>query len=105
MAYPIELRIIIIDFVSQGNSIQKAHDVFKVGTTTIKRWIKEQNETGKQEIKPRVGTPRKLDPVKLKAYISENPDRFLHEIADVFQCSAVAVFKAFKRYGITRKKN
>jgi predicted DNA-binding protein YlxM (UPF0122 family) len=37
-------------------------------------------------------------------YIHENPDAYLSEIADEFNCSTTAVLKALKKLNITRKK-
>ena len=105
MAYSIKFRKEVMNFIEKEHTVQKAHEVFGVGTTTIKEWKRQQRETGKQEIKIRKRKPKKLDPVKLKAYISENPDSYLREIADEFKCCKSAVFKAFNRLGITRKKN
>ena len=47
---------------------------------------------------------RKIDPVELIAYSKKNPDSYLSEAAEVFNCSAVAIHKARKRLNITRKK-
>jgi len=105
MAYSIKFREEVIKFIDKGHTVQQAHEVFNIGTTTIKEWKRQQKETGKQEIKIRNRKPTKLDPVKLRAYVSENPDSYLREIAEVFNCNESAVRKAFKRLGITRKKN
>jgi len=53
----------------------------------------------------RRGGIRKLTRVELAAYFEKNPDSYLSEAADVFNCSTNAIFKARKRLGITRKKN
>jgi transposase len=47
---------------------------------------------------------KKLDPIKLREYVSDHPDAYLQEIADVFGCVESAVRKALKRLKITRKK-
>jgi transposase len=94
-----------MNYIGKGNSVRKASELFGVGTTTIKEWKRLKKETGKMEIKVRKREPKKLDPVQLKTYISEKPDSYLREIADVFKCNESAVRRAFKRLGITRKKN
>ena len=104
MSYSIKFREEVMNFIKAGHTIQKAHELFGVGTTTIKEWKRQQRETGKQEIKIRKRNPKKLDPVQLKTYVSEKPDSYMREIADEFKCSKSAVFKAFKRLDITRKK-
>ena len=105
MAYSIKFREEVMKYIDKGHTDQKAHEVFGIGTTTIKEWKKQQKETGQQSIKTRKRNPKKLNPVQLKAYVSENPDSYLREIAVVFDCNESAVRKAFKRLGITRKKN
>jgi len=47
---------------------------------------------------------QKVDSVKLHAYYEEHPDSYLEAAAKVFGCSTIAIFKARKRLGITRKK-
>jgi len=56
------------------------------------------------EKRPLKRSHKKIDPVKLKAYLVEHPDSFLREIADHFDCTDVAVHLAMKRLKITRKK-
>ena len=47
---------------------------------------------------------KKIDPEKLRLYVKNNPDAYLREIADVFQCCPTAIRKALQRLQITRKK-
>ena len=105
MAYDVKFREKVLNYIAKGNSIEKAHEVFEVGTTTIKEWKKLKKETGKLEKRPLDRKPSKICPDQLKAYISENPDSYLSEIAEIFNCTPEAVFYALKRLKITRKKN
>ena len=105
MAYETKFREKVLKYISKGHSVREAHEVFEVGTTTIKEWKKLQKQTGSLEKRPLKRSHKKIDPVKLKAYLAEHPDSFLREIAEHFKCTEVAVFLAFKRLGITRKKN
>ena len=105
MAYDVKLREKVLNYLSKGNSIQKAHEVFDVGTTTIKRWKKLKAETGKLENRPLNRKPRKLDSDLLKAYVKSNPDSYQEEIAKEFNCTQSAVSYALKRLKLTRKKN
>ena len=41
----------------------------------------------------------------LEEYIKENTDAYLKEIAEEFNCTKMAVSKALKRNGVTRKKD
>jgi len=105
MSYSRKFREEVLKYHEQGNTIQKCHEIFGVGTTTIKEWKRLKKQTGSLEVKQRIYTPTKLDPERLTAYVSENPDKYLREIAEVFNCNESAVRKAFKRLGISRKKN
>ena len=105
MAYDTKYREKVLEYIDKGNSIEKAHEVFGVGTTTIKEWKRLRKETGKLEKRPLKRTHKKIDPDQLKAYITEHPDSYMREIAEVFNCSVNAIFLAFKRLKITRKKN
>ena len=92
-------------FMAKGHTIAEASEVFEVGTATIKEWRKLQKETGSLAKRPLKRTPKKIDPKKLNAYIEEHPDAYLREIAEVFDCSITAVFKALKKLNFTLKKN
>ena len=105
MAYSVDLREKVMNSIDRGNSIRKTSEIFGVGTTTIKEWKKLRTETGALEKRPLDRKPPKLCPDRLAAYITEHPDSFLEEIAEVFGCTAQAVFYALRRNGITRKKN
>lgn len=48
---------------------------------------------------------KKIDLEKLKAYVAEHPDDTQEEVSIVFGCCPQAVSKAYKRLGITRKKD
>ena len=105
MAYEAKFRERVLGYIAKGHSVREAHEVFEVGTTTIKEWQKLQRETGKLENRPLNRKPTKICPNRLKAYIFENPDSYMTTIADVFNCTPEAVFYALKREKITRKKN
>ena len=105
MAYDRKFREKVIDFIVNGNSIQKAHEVFGVGTTTIKEWKKLQAETGSLENRELNRQASKLRSDLLEAYVTEKPDSYQDEIAKEFNCTQSAVSYALKRLKLRRKKN
>jgi transposase len=105
MSYDKKLRERALEYWAAGHTKAETAAVFKVGTSTLQTWKSQLNETGTLEPKKRRETWRKIDPEKLKAYLEEHPDAYLKEIAQVFECSDVAVLKAMRRLNITRKKN
>jgi len=105
MAYDIKFREKVMRYIDNGHTIQEAHEVFGVGTTTIKEWKKLKKETGKLDKRPAANNALKICPDQLKAYVEANPDSYQSEIADVFKCTQPAIFYALQRLQMKRKKN
>ena len=104
MAYSIDLRSRVIDFIGEGNTQEKASVIFKVGTSTITRWLALKSETGSLEKRPLNRTAHKFESEKLNAYVEENSDALLKDIAEHFGGSITGAFHALKREKITLKK-
>jgi Transposase and inactivated derivatives len=104
MAYSIDLRKKVIEYLASGHSQREAREVFNISLAAINRWHQLYIQTGKLEDKKPCRSFKKLDPVKLQAYVQEHPDAYLKEIGEVFGCTGSSVRKAFRRLGITRKK-
>jgi transposase len=94
----------VMEFMQKGHSIKETHEIFGIGTTTIKGWKKLLKETGSLEKRPLNRSHKKIDPDQLRNYVAEKPDSYLSEIAAVFNCTETAVFYALKCLKITRKK-
>ena len=103
MAYSIDLRKKVVEY-RKAHTYEQTHEIFGVSITTIIDWETLLKETGSLEKRPLVRGHKKIDPVKLAAYILEFPDAYLQEIADHFGCTATAVFYALKKQKITLKK-
>ena len=88
----------------QGHTINQTCKTFKIGSTTLKTWVRKYNETGEIKDKPLNRTYKKIDPARLEAYMVKHPDAYLDEIAREFKCWPNAVIKALKKLNITRKK-
>ena len=104
MAYSVDLRERVIAYLKEGNTQERASVVYKVGTSTIKRWLALVSETGSLEKRPLERTARKYDSEKLKAYVEENPNALLKDIAAHFGGSVSGADSALKREKITYKK-
>ena len=104
MAYSVDLRERVINFVNAGHSQEEASLIFDVGTTTIKRWKPLLSETGGLEKKPLNRAASVFESGKLNAYIEENPDALLKDIAGHFNGSISGAFYALEREKITYKK-
>jgi len=104
MAYSKDLRQKVNEYLDAGHTQREARVVFGISFAAINRWRK-MYRAGDLSDKPVVRSFRKLDPQELQAYVTEHPDAYLAEIGRAFSCSDVAVLKALRRLGITRKKN
>jgi len=104
MAYSIDLRSRVIDFINRGNTQEKASIIFNVGTSTITRWRALLSETGNLEKRPLNRSAPKFESEKLRAYIEENPDALLKDVAEHFGGSITGAFYALEREKITLKK-
>lgn len=105
MAYSEDLRKKVIEYLAKGHSQREAHRVFGISLWAVNKWHQKYQKTGELKDNPPRRNFKKLDPEKLKAYVNEHPDAYLKEIGEAFCCSDTAVLKAFRRLGITRKKN
>ena len=104
MAYSIDLRKKVIEYLEDGNSQRQAAKVFNINLTTVNEWSQKYHKTGNLQDKKPKRNFKKIDPEKLKLFVEKYPDAYLSEIALEFNCSAYAASKALKRLNITRKK-
>jgi transposase len=104
MAYEKKFRQRVLEYMEAGHTQQATAEIFGIGTATIKAW-KKRVQTGEGlNVRIRRRNPKKIDPDKLRAYVSANPDAYISEIASEFACARSAVQKALNKLGITRKK-
>ena len=104
MAHSVDLRKRVIDFVKEGNTQEEASKIFKVGTSSIERWLALISETGSLEKRPLNRTAPKFESEKLHSYIEENPDALLKDVAEHFGGSTTGAFYALEREKLTLKK-
>jgi transposase len=104
MAYSIDLRSRVIDYIKAGHTQEETSILFKVGTSTIKRWLSLLSETGSLEKRPLNRTARLYDSEKLNAYIKENANARLKDVAEHFGGSSTGAYYALARNKITYKK-
>jgi transposase len=104
MAYSVDLRERVIAYLKEGHTQEETRIIFKVGTTTIKNWLSLLSETGNLEKRPVDRTPRIFETEKLNAYIEENPNALLKDVAEKFNGSITGAFYALEREKITFKK-
>ena len=98
MAYSLDLRKRIINYVENGGSPSKAAEVFQVGRASIYRWLERIEPI---EVKRR---NRKLDWQALEQDVQINPEARLIDRAKQFGVRPSAISYGLKKMKITRKK-
>jgi transposase len=84
--------------------LKQAHNEFGVSISTIRDWETLAAENGGLAKKELTRNPRIYKSEELQAFIAENPDAFLKEIAEHFGGSVSGAFDALQREKITYKK-
>ncbi|MDR0306946.1 MAG: IS630 transposase-related protein [Chitinispirillales bacterium] len=111
MAYDQTFRTKIVEHFLAGVTKEELSALFNVSPSAIKKWAASYRATGttgggyrlsaQARAKARVAAvnkPKKVDPGKLAAYMSEHPNALLKEIAQEFSCSIESARKALLRY-------
>ena len=104
MAYSVDLREIVMEYIMRGNSLRKAREIFKVSLNTIQGWKRLKNETGSLQKRSKKAVCRVYNPEKLENYIKDNPRAYLKEIANEFGGTVLGARAALKRMKIRLKK-
>ena len=105
MAYSLDLRQRALALLSQNHKIEDVSELLNIGTATLWRWKAREKQGNLAAAYPTTRTFYKIDEVKLRKYIDDNPEAYQHEIADVLGVSRSAVQYALQRLQITRKKD
>jgi len=105
MSYDIKFRQKVIEYLHEGHTDKETAATFKISTSTLHAWKSQLKESGTLAPKKREGRWRKIEPEKLRKYVSEHPDAYQHEMAAAFGVRLYAIQRALKRLEITRKKN
>lgn len=104
MSYGADYKKRTIEYRKEGNTLESTRKVFKVAVSTIRKWEKQYESEEGFAKKPLNRGFKKIDPQKLAEHVEQQPDAYLREIAEVFDCNESAIRQALKREGITRKK-
>jgi transposase len=104
--YSNDLKMRVIEYRQKGHTLRKTAEVFKIAKTTVDRWVKTFEATGKILDKYDVSNRKykKIEPEAFKKYVETHNDAFQKEIAEHFGCAKSSVWKALKKYKFTLKK-
>jgi transposase len=104
VAYSLDLRKRVVDFVRTAEGTQQmAANLFKVGITTIKRWLGRGENLAADKTGPK--DANKLDRQQLKKLVEAEPDLYLDEYAEKLGSKRSTVHYNLKVLKISRKKN
>lgn len=104
MAYSMDAREIAMKYIAKGHTLAEAHTELGIGMTALKSWRKSLRENGTLEKAPLERSARKFRDDEVRAFVKENPDATLQQIANQFGGTATGAFHALKRLKITLKK-
>ncbi len=104
MSYSVDSRELILKYRENGHTLEETFREFGIAISTIRKWERLRIANGSLKKKELNRTARIYPGEKLQAYIAENPDAFLKEIAEHFGGSITGAFNALKREKITYKK-
>lgn len=104
-AYSIDLRERAVEYVLSGGDRGEACRIFKVAYRTLSGWLRQFKQTGSLHPRPMGSRPWKLDHDMVVAYVKENKDSTLQEIATHFGTAISVIDYVLRKYRITRKKN
>lgn len=100
MAYSLDLRQRVVDYVKTGGTKKDAHILFKVSLWCVNDWCSRDN----LEAERPKGRPRKIDWTALESDIRNNPDKLLRERALEFGVWPNAIWYACQVLKVTHKK-
>ena len=101
MRYSLDFRRRVFEIKERDNlTFEETSKCFGISMRTLFRW--------QQRIEPKTKhnkRPHKIDEERLRQHVAEYPDAYHYERARLFDVTESAIRAAFKRMGITRKKN
>lgn len=101
MAYDIDLRKRVIQFVRSGGSKTEAARIFGINRDTIYDWLSRKTLNPM----PSKTRNRKIDKDALKRHVEEHPDALLRERAAYFDVHIHSIWHAMRKMGYRKKKS
>jgi transposase len=105
MAYSIDFIKRAVAYKQEGHSFKELREAFDISSRTYYDWSKKLQNGFEFGVKAKRQRNRKIDKNALKQAVAQNPDAFLKEYAEQFNCTPSAVYYALVSLKITRKKS
>ena len=104
MAYSIDFIKRAVSYKQEGHTLKQLEEAFGIPAETYYDWKKKLENGFVFGAKAKGKRKRKIDKTILEHAVEENPDAFLWELGEQFNCTPVAIFYALKKLNITLKK-
>jgi len=89
-----------------GNSMDKAVEMFSVSKGSISGWVTEFKNTGRIEKKIQDREHlRKITPQRIDEFLAQNPYGDQQEMASAFCCTNQSVSDALRKFGYSKKNS
>ena len=102
MAYSIDRRQRVLDFIENGNSKVEAAKLFNISREVIYKWLNASDPLAPQKTGPK--GPRCIDYEALTQHVQDFPDQTIIERANHFGVSYYCIWYGLRKLGISRKK-
>jgi transposase len=104
MAYSIDFIKKAVEYKQKGHTFKQLRETFGIPSETYYTWRDRLASGYYEQPKTVKERQRKIDKEQLRQAVEANPDAFLCELAEPYQCSAQAVFYALRKMNMTLKK-
>jgi len=105
MAYSVDLRVRVIDYIDNGHSVPETANIFQVSINTVRNWLRLKDETGDVFCRAYTGGAKlKVSQDEFENYVNSHPNQTLKEMGEHFGLSHVWAADNLKRYGYVNKK-
>jgi hypothetical protein len=92
-----------VAYKQEGHTFGQLREAFWIPSVTYYDW-EEKLDNGHYDTRIKRERHRKRDKEALKKAVAANPDAFLKEYAQQFNCTSTAIHYALESLNITRKK-
>lgn len=101
MSYSADFKKLILQHRKDGYTVDEICELTGIARSTYYEWKKSEHGAA---TKRKRCYEKKICKEELKKAVEEKPDSYLRELAEQFDCTPQAVFKALKAMKITLKK-
>lgn len=102
MAYSNDFKKLVLKYRRDGHTLEETSRFAGIAPSTYYEWEKE--EASGFPAKEKRSYEKKICKEELIKAVEEKPDSYLKELAELFNCTPQAIFKALRTLKLTVKK-